>query len=372
MPEPEQHLVKYDISDAAIAQLESDYMPLTIEGHYDNEGYKRVYKARQKVKGLRINVEKTRKELKADALAYGRRVDEEARRLKERLLPIEENLQAKEDEYNAERERIRAEKERVENERVQARVDALYGYDVNIPFSEAAELTDEEYEERLDATREAWNVEQKRLAEAERIRKELEEEERKTREAAAAKLKAEREALERLRSEREAEEARLQAEHRAEEQRLREERERIETEHRAEEARIQAERDKLEAERKAIENEKRRAEEEQRRQTELEKARVEAAQKALKEAEERAAREVAEKEEAERRALEAAVREERVWPDGVKLRDFADALIATERPDLSTPEAQAILENTVGHLRDVRQFVFHATQEMLDNTTDAA
>jgi hypothetical protein len=106
----EKQLVTYDITDAAIHQMEQAYMGYTIMGLEDKEGFDMVHEARMVVKGKRIEVEKRRKELKADALAWGRKVDSEAKKIFKKLEPIETHLKAEEDKITEEKRRIKEEK----------------------------------------------------------------------------------------------------------------------------------------------------------------------------------------------------------------------------------------------------------------------
>lgn len=68
-------IVEYNVTDAAIAEMQSRFMALTVKGLDDNKGLAEVHKARMVVKGKRIEVEKRRKELKADALDWSKKVD---------------------------------------------------------------------------------------------------------------------------------------------------------------------------------------------------------------------------------------------------------------------------------------------------------
>jgi uncharacterized FlgJ-related protein len=104
-----QQLVKFNVTDAAIAQMAERYMKLTINGLEDTEGFKAVHVARMDVKGRRIEVEKTRKSLKEEALRFGKLVDGEAKRITALIAPIEEHLQSEEDKIQAEKDRIKAE-----------------------------------------------------------------------------------------------------------------------------------------------------------------------------------------------------------------------------------------------------------------------
>ena len=139
-------MVKYDISEAAIAEMSKKYMGLVVKDPDDAEGFKAAHNARIIVKGKRVEVEKKRVELKADALKYGRAVDSEAKRITALLQPIEDHLIAQEKVVTDEKERIEREKQEAE----QARLEAI-------------EREKREAEEaRIRAEREA---EQKKLAE---------------------------------------------------------------------------------------------------------------------------------------------------------------------------------------------------------------
>lgn len=92
-----QALTRYSPTGAAIAQLADVCMRMRVAGEDDKENYLAIRSARLDVKAKRVNVEKIRKELKSDALAYSQAVDGEARRLTALLTPIEDHLQAQED-----------------------------------------------------------------------------------------------------------------------------------------------------------------------------------------------------------------------------------------------------------------------------------
>jgi chromosome segregation ATPase len=149
------------------------------------------------VKSKRVEVEKVRKELKADALEYGRKVDAEAKRITAMLQPIEDHLTAEEEAYLAEKERIKnaarllAEQEarakaeaeaarlKAEQDRIKAEQEAearrLQAEREKLAAERAAiEAERKAAQDKIDADRRAIEAEQKRLAdiEAERIRAE--------------------------------------------------------------------------------------------------------------------------------------------------------------------------------------------------------
>ena len=92
-----QALERYSLTDAAIASLSEACLIMVVDGEDDKAGHDIVRAARLSVKAQRVLVEKTRKDLKADALAYGKAVDGEAKRIRLLLEPIEAHLQEQED-----------------------------------------------------------------------------------------------------------------------------------------------------------------------------------------------------------------------------------------------------------------------------------
>ena len=121
----EQGLARCSATDAALAELREAYVDLTIDGVDDREGFDAVHSARMHVKGLRVAVDQTRKELKADALRYTQAIDGEARRLTAALREIEDPLQAVESEVAAERKRLKAQAEAEKLARLAQRIASL-------------------------------------------------------------------------------------------------------------------------------------------------------------------------------------------------------------------------------------------------------
>jgi len=264
IPDQASLLTKFQPTEAAIAKLAEEYMPLTIAGVEDTAGFEVVHSARMDIKARRVAVEKVRKEEKAVALEYGRTVDGIAKRITSLLEPIETHLEDEEGRYNAAKEAIRN----------------------------------------------------------------------------AARLKAEAEA----KAIADAEAARLKAEHDAEVERLRKEREALD----AERARQQAEQERLAAERRAVEAEaKRLADIEAARLRKIEEERIasEAAERARIETEQRLAREASENAAREKRLAEEAeaarLRAEALRPDREKLLSVADKIESIVIPEVSPAAREA-------------------------------
>ncbi len=210
-------LVTYSVTAAEIAAKKAEFAGLSCD---TPKGYEQTRLAIASVRDARVAVEKRRVELKADALAYGRLVDSRAKELTSLLLEIEEPLKAKKEAVDAEKARIKAEAEAEKLRAIEAALAAR-----RAAQEEEARLVREAEEKRMAEERAALEAERAKLAEAQ------------------AKLDAERKAEEeRVAAIRRAEDERLVAERRAEEDRQRAERAAIEAERKA----VAAEREKAE------------------------------------------------------------------------------------------------------------------------------
>jgi DNA repair exonuclease SbcCD ATPase subunit len=166
----ETELAKFTITDAAIATMAEKYMPLSINGLDDKDGYDKVHAARMVVKGKRVEIEKIRKELKKDALAFGKAVDGEAKRITALLEGIEGHLSDQQSAVDDEKERIKREKiEAIQAEQERKEQEER---DLIAKQEEAAKLAREkvmaEEEARLKAERE-----RQKKVEAEQRKKEV-------------------------------------------------------------------------------------------------------------------------------------------------------------------------------------------------------
>jgi len=92
-------VVKYNVTFAQIAKLRTEYAVVP-EDLSVKENYAMVKKAASHLRGLRTDVEKRRKELKADALAWGKKVDGAAKKLTSKLVEIEEPFSLAKKDYD--------------------------------------------------------------------------------------------------------------------------------------------------------------------------------------------------------------------------------------------------------------------------------
>ena len=306
----ETQVVEYDITKAAIKEMSNKFMPLCINGLDDTEGFEAVHNARMVVKGKRIEVEKRRKELKADALAWGKKVDSEAKKIFQLLKPIEDHLKAEEDSIVNEKKRLEEEKAALEQLRIQKRIDNFAKYGTTISYFDAAAMSDDEYSTALEKLKDEYRAEQVRIAKEKRLEEERIAREEEARKAEDERLRKERAELERIKAEQE-----------------------------------EAQR-KIDAEKKLIEEQKRK-EEERLYRIEVEKqAKIEAEARAKQVAEQAEKDKIAkQKAEEERKA-----KEEALLPDKEKLLLFIDKLRAVKNPEISVPEAQILLKDFMATL----------------------
>lgn len=174
-------VIKYPIAEAAISKMADEFMPLTIDGIEDKDGFKAVHDARMIVKNHRVAVEKTRKELKADALAYGRSVDSEAKRLTEMLTPIEEHLTAEETAINDAKELLRQQAAAAARQQLEDRLAKLNAVNAVVSVSKLEEMSEDDFAMLLETATIRFNEQQAaeaKIAEEKRIAEEQEKAER--------------------------------------------------------------------------------------------------------------------------------------------------------------------------------------------------
>jgi hypothetical protein len=309
----ETELEKFDVTTEALQDLVEPVKALKINGVDDREGYVKVREARLMLKNKRVEIEKSGRALRDNALKFQKAVIVRQTELVSIIEGEEIRLKREEEQYEEERERIRMENERKETERIQSRINALAKYSWAIDFYEAKIMPEEEYLKLLETAEAEFIKEQQRIA-AEK------EEQEKLQRLEQERLRKDREELELLRAEQSKREAEMKAEQERiakqqaeKEQAFRLEQDRIRKEQEEREAALKAERNKLEAEKRRIE---------------LEEAKKEAAEKARIEAEQLEQRKAETKRLQEEEAIREAKRQEALKPDKEKLLDFADRILA--------------------------------------------
>lgn len=129
-------MAKYQITKEQIKKAVETASLVTVEGPEDKKGMAVARENRLSLQKMRTTIEAKRKELKADALAYGRKVDSVAKELTAIITPEEQRLKELEETAAREAERL-AELEKqareVENKR---RCDLLAKIGVMVPVIE--------------------------------------------------------------------------------------------------------------------------------------------------------------------------------------------------------------------------------------------
>ncbi|MHA3905180.1 hypothetical protein ACTPOE_16870 [Castellaniella sp. WN] len=221
--DPEKPIAAYNPIRAGIQAMQDKYGK-TVFSVATTKDMEATKAARAEVREVRYNVEKIRKALKAPALAYSKRIDDEAKEYTEAIMaieaPIDELIKAEERrkaEEKAERERIEAERQ----QQVQGAIDAIKDGAVShagcssqqlaaaIDVYESVEITLERFGDRAG---EAAIAKQQTLTKLQDMRAAV-----LAQEAEAKRLADEREALDQQRREQEEREAQARAKAAAEE-----------------------------------------------------------------------------------------------------------------------------------------------------------
>lgn len=199
-------LEKYNIADLAIEEMSKKFLHLKIADIKDTAGYEMVRLALSEVRSKRILVEKKRKELKEDALRFGRVVDGEAKRITGLLIPLESHLESEKNRIDAEVENIKLEKERIAKVRVDNMSERLLEIGMNYNpvrkeyYYKERKVTETQLSSINDETFEIAFADVKEMIDADKKLTELKEIEAREQ---AEKLRIEKEALEKQRLEQE-------------------------------------------------------------------------------------------------------------------------------------------------------------------------
>lgn len=259
-------VIEYSVTEAALEELKAQYPPEAIPKDLSiKENYEHVRKGIAHVRGLRSDVEAHRKELKKDALEYGRKVDAAAKKINDKLMAIEAPMKEAKIDYDTEVEIRKREEARREEERIDRIATRIAGIRASVEANISSdsdrirevmtaiekENPEEWAEEFLDKTKTAVVEALEKLQELYAMKLESE----KAAEAAAEAEKRRQEEEARARAEKEKELARIKEENAREAERLA-----------AEKAALQKEREAIDAEkRRSVEEERLRREEKQRK-----------------------------------------------------------------------------------------------------------
>lgn len=310
--------------DQVVAKFQP-YLQLTVKSVDDKAGLKKVHEARMEVRRVRIDLEKSRKSLVEDSVAFQRTVNAEAKRINGLIEPIESHLENQEAIVEREKERLHKIEEDRQREILTKRLNDLAAVGVAINPTLVQKMSEDEFARVLAEKTAEFEAEQQRKIE-EAARQEAERKRLAEERAAFESQKAELDRVERERQ------AVIEAE--------RKERERAEAEARAEIQRHQAE---LKAERERLE----RLEFERLANERAEVQARERLEREAKAASERAERErVAEQERLQREAEQQKLIEAEK-PDREKLRELAARLRTVGLLQLKTKNGVACLSSAL-------------------------
>lgn len=321
---PKFPAVVFNLALAEVSKLAEQFRGLRAT---DNKSYEVVKKARATMRSGRTELDRRRKSLKADAIAYGKLVDSEAAKIVEAILEVENPLANEIERYEQERDAARLAAEQAEREKIEAEIRAK---------QEAEEAERQrilaEQQATIDAQRAELEAARKQMAEA---RAAEEERRRKEQEAEDERRRIEAEKLERERAELQAERDKLEAERRAVEEA---EAKRKEAERLEQEAKDRAAREEVEAARRKLEEERKRLEAEQAAKEKAEREAAEAEQR-RKDEEARLAAEAAE---AKKRQSDA----EKIVEIGVEL-----SLLLEKFPAVKSKAAKTFVDEISEEIR---------------------
>jgi hypothetical protein len=220
------NLEKFNPQKSELITIVNGYKDLTINGIDDKEGYLAVHKSRMELKKIRVNIQNTGKELRADAIKFQKSVIDKEKEFIAIIEPVEQELADKEMAIDIQKERAK----RLET--LPQRVEMLGGIEIKLEddfvllmddnkFSEFYNQKKGEYlqnkELKLKAEADRLEAEQKKADEDKKNAEIAKEAERKAvedgiKQAELAKLKAEEDKIKAVQeAERKAEEAKKQA-----------------------------------------------------------------------------------------------------------------------------------------------------------------
>jgi septal ring factor EnvC (AmiA/AmiB activator) len=339
-------VVEYSVTDANLTELAEKYA--VVPDATTDGGYQAIKECLRETTPLRTAVEKRRKELKKDALEYGRKVDTEAKRITKALVDIETPYRDAKQVVDDEVARIEQEKREAEADRItlltnrisfiqhqtegllgadakaiQARIDWLYdnaNLDTFEEFTDQAELANNQALESLNK-------------------------------ALADRVEMDRQAAEQSRIAKEQADKQAELDKQAEEQRKQQAK--IEAE-RAEAARIMKEaQNKAEAEKRAAEAKKLAAERAEAEKVRKEKERLEAEK-----------REAEEQQRLKEAAEAEAIRQEELRPDREKLEKWAEEIRNYEFPSVTSDKARAIVEAVIRNMEKTANLILEKSKEL--------
>lgn len=127
-----ESFVKENITDAVIAKLKEDYLPLKINGLKDKKGYLIVQEARKNCKALRVSAKKICEAGRAESNAKSRKWIERQNDVVGRIAEVENYLEKQENDWEAENERVETARRQAMESRYATRIQELTGFGASL------------------------------------------------------------------------------------------------------------------------------------------------------------------------------------------------------------------------------------------------
>ena len=322
------NLEKFNPTKAELVKLANDYKDLKINGIDDIEGYNEVDKARKNLKNVSVELKKTGKVLRTEAIAFQKAVLAIEKELVGIIEPIKIDLENKQKEIDDKKESLKREALLPERKEKLLKIDVEFD-EADVLLMDENEFNSYYNEKNTEYLEEEGRKiqEEKEKLEQEKRDKELKEQaEKKAREDATEQAK-----IDKIKAEAEKEVAIQVEKDKAE----KEKQEAIE----AEKIKAQVEKDKIIAEQKKKEEDR------------LENELIE--KEKIKEEEKRKEEESAEKE-----------RQKQLAPDKEKLLDWAERIYNVEEPQNLSEEGKAIANSMQKKLIEVSQKIISKTKDL--------
>ena len=344
-------VIEYGITDAALAELKGKYS--NVPDVSTKKGYALAKAGISEVRTLRTSVEKKRKELKADALDYGRKVDAAAKKITDALLAIEAPMKDAKKAIDDEQVRIEEEARQAEINRIeeiQGRIADIHKFgegllnanseliQKSIDALNNTVISEKYFGEYCEAAEDAIKATQEILISALNERKAFEDQQ-----AENERVRKEQEAEAKRLAEQQAE---IDRQKQADADKRRAEQEEARKKQEEAQAEIDRQREEVEAEKRKQQQAKLDAEREEAEKIKAEKEKLE--------------REKSEKEAAEKQAeleKQEHARIEAMKPDIEKITDFAASMVSLSMPLIADAECRGILTEFIDDVNDAHEIL---------------
>jgi len=157
------NLDKFSPTVAALQDVAKKYQGLVISGVADKDGYLAVNEARKELKTQRVEISKTGKMLRADAITFQKKVIDKEKELIAIIEPVERELESKQKDIDTERSKI------ARKSVLPIRQEQLQKIEINVDDEFVLLMDDEQYKEFYNTKNAEYLEEKERLADEKRL-----------------------------------------------------------------------------------------------------------------------------------------------------------------------------------------------------------